>query len=71
MEEGGNQECGVPEAEREVFQGGRGSVMSHAVERWNKVGTEECLLDPAMLAALAMCSNGIGRTEACLGRVEA
>lgn len=48
----GKQARGVPEAKREKFQGGRGSVMSYAVERWNVVGTEECLLDSAMVTIL-------------------
>lgn len=48
----GNQARGVPEAKREKFREGRGSVTSHAVERCSVLGTEDCPLDSAMVTTL-------------------
>lgn len=42
----GSRERAVPEAEREKFRGGRGSVMSYAIEGRNRVRTEERPLIP-------------------------
>lgn len=48
----GNQARGVPEAKREKFQGGKGPVTSHAVERYSMVGTEDHPLDSATVTTL-------------------
>lgn len=65
----GNEECDLPEAKRgRCFRkGGKGSVMSYAVEKEHKVEIEEWLLDLAVEATSAIVFQQSRETRSLFG----